>query len=109
MASTIVSLVFFANAAIFNAIMDTLSHHYSSSIFKDRDPRFWDPSISWRESSKIGNWMALDAWHIAKSIMLTSIGISIILFDSSAYFIFLLPIIWGVVFEIFYSIILRDK
>jgi hypothetical protein len=36
-------------AAICNAVMDTITHHWDASIFKQlRNGMWWDPSISWK-------------------------------------------------------------
>ncbi len=39
-------LFFIALAAICNAVMDTVMHHYSESIFSKYDPTWWDETIS---------------------------------------------------------------
>lgn len=73
-------------AAIFNAGMDKLVHHYSSSIFNGNKPLFWDPAQSWRNKYKnyptdkrpkfpfattILVW-ATDGWHLFKQGMLST-------------------------------------
>jgi len=82
-------------AAACNAVMDTLTHHYDSSVFKLKDRQFWDPSISWENKyniltdyntgkktyihKKIGDTnintidALSDAWHIFKSLSIISI------------------------------------
>jgi hypothetical protein len=35
-------------AGFFNAIMDTLFTHYSSSVFRNLNPLFWNPEVSWQ-------------------------------------------------------------
>lgn len=72
-------------AAVFNAGMDKLVHHYSTSIFNGNKPLFWDPAQSWRNKYKnyptdqrpkfpfaktILVW-ATDGWHLFKQGMLT--------------------------------------
>lgn len=72
-------------AAVFNAGMDKLVHHYSTSIFNGNKPLFWDPAQSWRNKYKnyptdqrpkfpfaktLLVW-ATDGWHLFKQGMLT--------------------------------------
>ena len=61
----IYSLVFVAG--LFNAAMDTLKDHYSSSIW-------WDKTVFWpTQKDANGNkflGMVWDGWHIAKTAML---------------------------------------
>jgi len=64
--------------------MDTLSHHYNISIFKDKNQLFWNPLFSWKNKYVDGNpknglvkWKIFtifvtkpvqltDAWHFLK-------------------------------------------
>jgi hypothetical protein len=39
-------------SAICNAVNDTLWHHYSSSIFKNLNSKFWKPQESWLNKYK---------------------------------------------------------
>ena len=72
-------------AAISNAIMDKLAHHYKRSIFaKRKNQAWWDPNISWKNKYKNLDpkqgpkfWGATtifvfttDAWHFFKWILL---------------------------------------
>lgn len=84
--------------AICNAVMNTISHHYSSSIFTTYYQQFpasyWDPYYSWRNKyidrdPKNGRvklfWIInkpvqlTDAWHLFKSIMIVSMITAIVL------------------------------
>ena len=47
-------LLFISIAAIFNAIMDTLWTHYPISVFKNLDPKWWNPNQSW---IYVKNWL----------------------------------------------------
>jgi len=102
------SLILLIFAGFFNAIMDTLFTHYSSSIFKNLNPLFWNPEVSWQNkwaqpfpqpyepkwyyfcwpppykerfpySSTIFVWMT-DAWHLSKSLMLACIMGAVVLY-----------------------------
>jgi hypothetical protein len=59
--------------AISKAIADTLYHHFTTSIFKWKDPRFWNPDISWKYVGfiKLTSFHP-DAWHFANSGFLFS-------------------------------------
>lgn len=90
--SIIVGVLMFI-ASIANGIMDKLMFHFTTSIFKDKNPLFWNPSVSWKNKWKHGNksegekfWgsstifvWTTDAWHLFKSIMMNSIRFSIVL------------------------------
>jgi hypothetical protein len=98
-------------AATANALMDTITHHMSSSIFRSKDPNFWDPQVSWRGKKFLGI-MVLDAWHIAKTIMLHCLFLSIVissLFPGVIYWweYFVIYFVWGTVFESFFTKLFR--
>jgi hypothetical protein len=50
----ITSIILVALAAVCNAIMDVLSHHYPRSIFNRFNPKWWNPKTSWM--NKYVNW-----------------------------------------------------
>jgi hypothetical protein len=102
-----VSIIWWILAAVCNAVMDTLSHHYPTSIFVNKDPKFWNPKISWKNKYKegvkamgpafylsTGILVAFtDAWHLFKSIQIVLIVVSIITFPYSYQFCFL-DVVW---------------
>jgi len=110
------SIIFIILAAICNAVMDTLSFHFSSSIFSKKKPNFWDPNISWRFAKKIGGYK-LDAWHLFKSSMIVFLVISIIIynifpFPSIIKWYFQVPILgvaWNLTFNLFFNKIFTKK
>lgn len=101
MFNTVIVVYLVGAAAMFNAIMDTISHHFYESIFNKRDKvkwvRFWNAEISWKNKYvdydpakgrkkwviiKRGSQVFLtmnkpvqltDGWHMMKSLMLVSI------------------------------------
>ena len=102
------SLLFMIIAGGFNAVMDKIAFTFSSSIFKDRNPMFWDVSQSWKNQWKwpleafTGWWyfglykpkyqehfpysttmlvMFTDAWHLAKAMMLLFVGLAIVCYN----------------------------
>ena len=79
-----------ALAAISKAIRDTLSYHFETSIFKYYNPKFWNPSISWKNKYKnypedqkakfFGSktflvWIT-DAWHLFDMLSYLFLAIS---------------------------------
>lgn len=57
--------------AFFKAVADTLTHHFDTSVFKWRDRRWWDPSVSWKYAGFLRfTRYRLDAWHLANSLQL---------------------------------------
>lgn len=104
-----VTFIFIALAAIFNAIMDILENeNFYSSIFRNLNERFWYKRTSWKYAKKIGGYK-IDAWHLAKSSMIVSLVLAI-LFNkqpfSLTYFI-LYGVEWNIVFVFFYSKIFK--
>ena len=106
-----ISYLFLILASIMNSVMDTLAHHFSTSIFRNKNESFWNPNISWKYAKYIPltNYK-VDAWHIFKSLMIIFICLAIVysrglnLID----FIFL-GIIWNFTFSLFYDKILLHK
>lgn len=118
-------LAFVIAASICNAIMDTLSHHFSTSIFKKLNPTFWNAEISWK-NKYIGRnpenglksifrypmqIFYSDAWHLFKSCMIIFLGLSAVISLTSPnewyWDLFLFGWFWNITFSIFYNKILR--
>jgi hypothetical protein len=71
-------VLFILTAAICKAVQDKIQFHYAKSIFQKRNPRFWNPNISWKNKWKNGEpefgeafWGSstifvsfTDAWHL---------------------------------------------
>ena len=102
------SLILIAIAGICNALYEIIFVAYDQSIFRNLNPLFWNPQISWQNkwaqpfpqpaedkwyyfgfvplykerfpySSTIFVWVT-DAWHLFKAIMLTCIMAAIVLY-----------------------------
>ena len=120
-------ILFLSLAAITNAGMDTLVHHYSNSfaVHYKLDRQFWDPSISWKnkyanENPEEGRTkinlllfkidkpvIFTDGWHMLKAIMLAFIFLSSVIWIPVNWWqkllIFIgLTLLWSVVFGIIY-------
>jgi len=91
----LISLICWILAASCNSVMDTLSHHYSTSIFINfRNYDYWNPVTSWRNKYKHGNKdegpafflstgllvAFTDGWHLFKSMMIVLLAISVVTF-----------------------------
>lgn len=118
-----------------DAVMDTLRDHFPSSVFKNRNPYFWNPEISWMNkwakvpargvhdnivdlkkerffgSSTFLVWLT-DAWHLFKMIRNTMIAASVAIalvgigWHTIVYLI-IIKTVWSLMFELFYSKILE--
>jgi hypothetical protein len=116
------SLLFWALAAICNACMDTLKHHYDSSIFFRKFGRL---NGFWNEDAKDAHpyylpysKYKLNAWHLLKSTMIILFALSALsawisgppLFNIWWFYLLALAwygLIWNGVFNLFYNCILR--
>jgi hypothetical protein len=104
-----VSYLLIALAASIDATMDTLEFHFSTSVFKNLNPNFWNPNVSWATSFTLFgvHW---DAWHLCKYGLLLSIFLAIQFSKEVAVKwwvnILIYFFIWWIFFELFYSQIL---
>ena len=72
------SYILIALAAICNAFMDIVENeNFHASIFKNLNQKFWYKKGSWLYAKRIGGYK-LDAWHLAKSLMIILICVAII-------------------------------
>jgi hypothetical protein len=124
----VLAFIFLCLAAVCNAILNTLSHHYDTSIFRHFNRQFFDPEISWYNKYKDGivshghkKWKLWfievnspdylsDFWHIVKSAMVWSICAAIAcLMPYPVISFVLLGCSWNIVFNLFYNHILNRK
>jgi len=133
---TIIPIIIYCLSGICDAIMDTLSHHYNISIFKDKNQLFWNPLFSWKNKYVDGNpknglvkWKIFtifvtkpvqltDAWHFLKMIReifnaLAIVLAGVITFNYGILFLLSYLLILGItrnyIFSLFYDIILIKK
>jgi hypothetical protein len=66
-----IPILFISLAGMFKAVADTLTHHFDTSVFKNRERKWWDPVISWKYA-KVLPWTKykVDAWHVANSLQI---------------------------------------
>jgi len=131
---SILSITCWILAAICNAVMDTLTHHYPTSIFNDMNPKYWNPQISWKNKYldgvkafgpafflSTGILVAFtDGWHLFKSIMIVLLALSVVtfpytikicLFDNyclnAIAWLIILGTVWNVTFSWMYNKVLK--
>lgn len=108
---------FIALAAVCKAVADTLRDHYDTSIFRAKDPRFWNPQISWKYVGVIKfTKYHPDAWHLCNSLMLCFLDAAVVAatalywhwkwWEYGLEFV-LIGILFNVVFNLFYNRILK--
>jgi hypothetical protein len=92
----ILSTILIIISAIANAVMDKISFHHSTSIFKNWS-NFWNPKESWKNKWKNGDKQQgerfplsssllvgfTDAWHAAKFVMRWSMLGAVISYGAS--------------------------
>ena len=107
-----ITLLFIAIAAACNAVMDRTENApaFNKSVFNHFDVKFWLKEVSWQYATKIFGWK-FDAWHVAKSLMLSFTLLAACLYSPilGGVFDFLLfGIVWNLTFNLFYNRLLVD-
>lgn len=127
----LLSMFFWSLAAILNAVMDTLVHHFYSSIFYHNTwflqrEKFFNPDYQQYSYMLPYTKYKVDAWHLSKSLMIifqaTSncfvflAGVQLIPETSNVMLsidvsisMIVLGIIWNLTFNLFYNKILIRK
>lgn len=124
-----ISIILIFLAAICNAVMDVCSFHYYNSVFKNKNPKYWNPEISWK--NKYVDWdkgnkkrkkiifninfpvQLTDAWHFFKSSMLLFLISAVVLYKpihpelNELWSVLILGTVWNVTFSLFYNKLLR--
>lgn len=113
-------LLFVAIAAISEAIMDTLAHHFKQSVFSTFNEQFWNPAVSgankWKNGDKKQGEKFLfsstllvgitEAWHTFKMIRTFAIfcafGCIEFFFTGSIIVSLSARVVFGIVFTVFY-------
>lgn len=120
-------------AAIFEAIKDTLAFKFKTSIFRNFNPDWWNPSISWRNKYREGRpflgarfpgsthvlSLVTDAWHLCQWLTIASVltSIALVVYDNSLsmqpialmVLIVCLILLRMSLYRLFYNNILRKK
>lgn len=64
-----IQLILVGLAGLFKALADTLADHFDVSIFRNKNRRFWDKTVSWKYAKKLAGYK-FDGWHLANSAMI---------------------------------------
>ena len=115
-------------AAICNAVMDTISHHHSTSVFKNHKSGFWSDAnlVSWKNKYINGDpfqgrrrFLGIiipvqftDAWHLFKSLMVIVLALSVVFYSTIIYIwsdFVMFGIIWNLAFNLFYNHLLKKR
>jgi len=121
----ILSLLFFALAAMCNSIMDNTKDHFYKSIFNSPkfDQNWWNTETSWKNKyidrsinkgvDKSKPIFLTDSWHYFKFLMVVLLALSAATFDIKFLWwefpliIISYGIVWIAVFNFFYNKILN--
>lgn len=91
-------------AGIFNAIQDTIRHHWDTSIFTRIKSLFWFRWFrsDWRDKPKHSIWFLWDAWHFFKSLERICYLTIIFLLSGNWFITFGCLVCLGIGFNLFY-------
>jgi len=126
MECTMWQVVLVVLAGVCKAIVDKISFHYYTSIFRNLRHRFWCPSESWKNkwmggikdngerflfSSTILVWVT-DAWHLFQKLEYSFLFLAIVFYRPMINMVIdfmLLYCVFTLVFEIFFRWVLSKK
>lgn len=112
-------LIFIIIFIICDDIQDAITWNFETSIFKDCNPNFCNPAISWKNKYKEGVpeygpkffgsttffvWMT-DLWHLMKFIKMVSLWVVIAILTGLWWVLPAGLVLHGIVFEIIYKFI----
>lgn len=100
-----ITLILIILASICNAVMDILENeNFSSSIFRNLNPKFWYKRESWKYAKRIFGWK-FDGWHVFKSLMITFLMLGVVLYKPIFGWIdfILFGIVWNISFSLAYK------
>ena len=122
-----ISIFLIILSGIFNACMDLLDFHFSTSIFSKWAGNKWiDPTISWKNKWKNGDYtqgekflgsstifvFVTDFWHLLQFLMMLAIYFAIVFYSPVIKWwadIFLLFAAYSITFELFFNKILKKS
>lgn len=116
MIATTIVFILVALSGASNAVADIITHKFGRSIFWHKDPRFWNPAVSWKIAPYIRfTKYKVDAWHIFSSLETVFFAIALCVAYANPprlkwYFMLLIiGIVWNCSFNLFYNKILIKK
>ena len=119
------SVILVIVAGVAKAIMDTLQFHFYEMRIK-LDPGYWNPEISWQNKyywskgkGKFVEWLLCgplvfitDGWHLMQFVFLNTMMIVPAIVQpwyNSILIFFVIRVIFGILFSLFYNLILITK
>lgn len=107
------AILFILLAAFFKACSDTMAHHFATSVFRWKDPRFWNAEVSWQYAPVIRftgyKW---DGWHLSNSLMIVCIALAVAFHTPLLRWyceVLVAGALWNLSFNLFYNHVLRRK
>lgn len=88
-------------AGLCNAVMDTLTHHWTNSVFARLDFKWWNPAFSWSNKYRLSKWIPdafTDGWHLFKWLMLAFLFGGVALPSGFIYWYVEAVFCWGAFF-----------
>ena len=106
------AILFILLAAISKAAADTVSHHFETSVFKWKDPRWWNPAVSWEYVGFIKfTKYRPDFWHLCNSGMIIFFCLATVFHKPVLewyYELLIAGLLFNLCFNLFYNRLLRD-
>ena len=107
-----ITLTLIALCGILNAVMDTLDHHFDTSVFKRFNPRFWSKATASVHAKFLPfTKYRVDAWHLAKTAMIISFCAAALKNDLGYHWVIqlvIMGVVYNLFFNLFYNQILKD-
>lgn len=112
-------LILLSIFVVCDAMQDTVAYHFDTSIFKNLNKYYFDPSYSWVNKYKDNNplegerffgsttflvWLT-DFWHLMKFIKMNCIWVAVSIACYAWWLYFIGILLHGVLFENIYKII----
>lgn len=106
-----------------DAMQDGITHDFEGTVFRNLNPKFFNPDVSWVNKYKDDNplegekffgsttflvWLT-DFWHMLKFIKMNCVWIALSVASSTWWLYFVGLLFHGVVFELAYKVIRRKK
>lgn len=106
-----------------DAMQDGIMHDFEGTVFRNLNPKFFNPDVSWVNKYKDDNplegekffgsttflvWLT-DFWHLLKFIKMNCVWIALSVASGTWWVYFVGMVFHGVVFELSYRIIRRKK
>lgn len=105
----LIAPILIALCAVCKAVVDTLDHHYDTSVFSHLPRAFWDPNVIIKTGPQVFGY-PVDAWHLTNSLQLACwLALPLLYRKWKAWYIDYAvgAAIFVLIFNLFYNSILR--